>query len=86
MPHGRRRHSCSDGACEIAAIAPSTDCSRATVCPHGSARAPVQQLEAVVTQFLRRGLDRIGILDFEFDAGLGHRVVAMKWTFIRPPC
>ena len=33
------RHACNAGAYEIPTIAPSTDCSRATVCPHGSVRA-----------------------------------------------
>jgi putative transposase len=34
----RLRHACNAGANEIPTSAPSSDCSRATVCPHGSVR------------------------------------------------
>ena len=54
-------------------IAPSMDCSRATVCPHGSVFGVVQQPEALLLQLVRCDLDGVGVRDLELDAGLRHR-------------
>jgi len=52
---------------EMPTIAPSGDCSLATVCPHGSVRAGVQQREPRLLEFLRGRFHRRRVRNVELD-------------------
>jgi hypothetical protein len=61
------------GMYEMPTIAPSGDCSLATVCPHGSVRAGVQQREPRLLEFLRGRFHRRRVRNVELDTHLRHQ-------------